>query len=647
MYIKFINLFAPTIPPCYNIRMNWLKNITTQNRLIILGLLSTTIVMLCLTCFAVNKIKKDLNNGYKNFGQIISKTLAIESVEITKDIPELSKYDTLRSHSLSILGSNDDIAYIEFKDENSKTIYSSEEDYSKRADTAKIVVSSPMVLKLGAASKTVGSVMVGLSGTIINEVTDTTTTSLIMVFALTWGLIILVMLAHTILSTKELKLLQDGVKKISSGSFGIKVESQGMSKELQQLFEAFNDMSTRLHQYEEQNTGQLTLEKNKLEAVLACIANGVVVCDNYDNVILVNNHAQQLLDVTPNEILKTKIQQYCDTNGEMCFKERIDQFKDTPLDIMEQRPLAFNIEVNKRIIKSIMSPMFTVNREYVGYIIVLIDVTKEIEMDNLRSHFISNVSHELRTPVTVLRSYIDTLYNYGNDFDFNTQKEFIGVMNQEIIRLNRMVNDILDFSRYESQNVKLEKTKQDIMPVIEDVVDEMKIIASEHNLTFSIMKEPDLPEIPFNKDSIRRVMANIVSNAIKYSPDGKRIKIRAERARVGDYVEVSVEDQGQGIAEEYQQKIFDRFFRVENDTHTIKGTGLGLHLVKISIEKHHQGQVFVHSKLGEGSTFGFRLPINPIEDAEENADEMPIKAPEQITAENNENDGWEISFEKH
>ncbi len=631
--------------------MTWIKNLTTQNRLIIFGLVSTTLVMVCLTCFAVNKIQKNLDTGYKNFGQIISKTLAIESVEITKDIPELSKYDTLRSHSLSILGSNDDISFIEFKDNNSRTIYSSREDYSKRAETAKIAVSSPMILKNGANSQTVGSVIVGLSGTIIGAITDTTTTSLIMVFALTWGLIVLVMLANTILSTKELKLLQDGVKQISSGTFGIKVESNGMNKEAKQLFDAFNDMSSRLHQYEEQNIGQLTLEKNKLEAILTCIANGVVVCDNYDNVILINEHAQKLLDVTPKEIMQTKIQQYCDTNGEMCFKERIEQFKDTPLDVIEQRPLAFNIEVNQRVIKAVMSPMFTVNKEYVGYIIVLIDVTKEIEMDKLRSHFISNVSHELRTPVTVLRSYIDTLYNYGNDFDFNTQKEFIGVMNQEIIRLNRMVNDILDFSRYESQNVKLEKTKQDIMPVIEDVVDEMKILASEHHLTFSVMKEADLPEVPFNKDSIRRVLANIVSNAIKYSPDGKRIKIRAERARVGDYIEISVEDQGQGIAEEYLDKVFDRFFRIETQTHSIKGTGLGLHLVKISVEKHHQGQVFVQSKLGEGSTFGFRLPINPVETDETDTpqDEMPEKTEEevkQIAQQNNGNDGWEISFEK-
>ena len=130
--------------------------------------------------------------------------------------------------------------------------------------------------------------------------------------------------------------------------------------------------------------------------------------------------------------------------------------------------------------------------------------------------------------------------------------------------------------------------------------------------------------------------------------------VRKTFARIGDYIEVSVEDQGQGIAEEYQSKIFDRFFRIENDTHTIKGTGLGLHLVKISVEKHHGGQVFVHSKLGEGSTFGFRLPINPPkektneENKESNLDEMPIiEENSAITNQQNNSNGWEISFEKH
>lgn len=221
-------------------------------------------------------------------------------------------------------------------------------------------------------------------------------------------------------------------------------------------------------------------------------------------------------------------------------------------------------------------------------------------------------------------------------------------MNEEIIRLNRMVNDILDFSRLESNNVKLEKKQFNIVSIIENCVNSMQVLAQESNLTFSIMKEPDLPDVMLNEGSIERALKNLLSNAIKYSPEGGRIKIRAERARMGEFIEVSIEDQGTGIPEEYQNKIFDRFFRIENTTHTIKGTGLGLHLVKISIEKHHNGQVFVQSKPNEGSTFGFRLPINPpkVEDEEpHNQSGTDIQENEQLPPPE-ENDMWEVSLEK-
>lgn len=598
---------------------------SSQNRLILYGFLSCTLVILLIAMFAINTIQDNMNQAYRSFGQIISKTLAIESVEITKDTPEVNKYDTLRTHSLSILKSNDDIAYIEFKNNKSQVIYSSKNDYPKKSGSQVISVSSPMVKTDLGRSEVIGSVTIGLSGNIIDKISATTRGSLAVVFFITWAVFAVIVVINTLLISKELRHILTGVKKISSREFGYTLEDSSASSEVQELFKSFNDMSQKLHVYEEQNVEQLTLEKNKLEAVLMGIANGVVVCDNYDNIVLINNQGRKLLEVEQSEILNTKIQQYCDTNGELCFKDKIEQFKDTPLDIMEKRPLGFNIEVDNKIIKALISPMFSRNKDYVGYIIILIDVTKEIEMDNLRSHFISNVSHELRTPVTVLRSYIDTLYNYGNDFDFDTQKEFIGVMNQEIIRLNRMVNDILDFSRYESQNVKLEKKPENVVNIIEKCVDQVGILAHEHNLTISVMKEPDLPDVPLNYDSIERVINNILTNAIKYSPDNTRIKVRAERARVGEFVEVSVEDQGPGIPEEYQKKVFDRFFRIENATHSVKGTGLGLHLVKISVEKHHGGEVFVHSRVGEGSTFGFRLPINP---PKEEKDEMPNREDE-------------------
>lgn len=622
------------------------KGMTAQRKLILQGFILSTILIVFIAGLAVLNIQKNLDAGYNSFGQILSKTLAIESVELTKDIPEAAKVDTLRSHSDSILRSNRDIAFIEFLDADSKVLYSSKDYYHSQAQNAKISVSSPMVAKDTAGSKVVGSVMVGLSGEIIENISTTTRASLIFAFIVAWLAVVAIVFMDTILITRELKQLHEGVQKISSGEFGYNIECKDSSKEIQELCDAFNRMSNRLSKYNEQTMESITLERNKLEAVLMSIANGVVVCDNFDTVVLINEQGKKLLEVEDDDIVNTKINQYCDTNGELCFKEKIELFKDTPLDDMEGAPLTFNIEVAKNVIKSVISPMFSRNGDYVGYIIVLIDVTKEVEMEQLRSQFISNVSHELRTPVTVLRSYIDTLYNYGNDFDFNTQKEFIGVMNQEIIRLNTMVNDILDFSRYESQNLKPEMHPENIVDIINGCVEQVKILAEEHHLVFSVMIEPDLPPVVMNRESITRALTNIISNAIKYSPDGKRIKIRAEHSRVGDFLEISVEDQGPGIAEEYQKKVFDRFFRVENDAHTVKGTGLGLHLVKIAIEKHHNGQVFVESKLGEGATFGFRIPFNQVEEEEEYMPNLQAASSEVDEMPDN-NNGWEITLEKY
>ena len=593
-------------------------SISTQNKLILLGLVISTLLIVGLAVFAITNIQQKISEVYSGFGEILTKTLAIESVEITKDVQEFDKFSTLQAHTKSIMDSNNEIAFIEFQNDKNEVIYSSKKDFPTRAKQALITSSSQLLVDNADGIKiNIGKVIVGLSGGATKDISHATRNSMLVVFTVAWLVFTFVILINTILITRELSMLHHGVKKISTGAFGYTLDDKNTSGEIKDLINAFNDMSLRLHQYEEKNVDQLTLERNKFEAVLMSIVNGVVVCDNYDNVVLVNNAAKKMLEVEDEQILNTKIQMYCDTDGELCFKEKIEQFKDTPLDIMENKPLEFNIEVGDKILKCVISPMFSKNQDYVGYVIVLIDVTKEVEIDKMKSNFISNVSHELRTPVTVLRTYIDTLYNHSDDFDEKTNKEFFEVINKEAARLQKMVNDILDFSRLEAGNVKVEKEMTNIVPVIEQEIKCMQVLAEEKNITFSIIKEPNLPDIPINVDSIERALNNLLSNAIKYSPENGRIKVRAELAKDPAYVEISVEDQGCGIPEEHQKKIFERFYRVENDTHTVKGTGLGLHLVKITIEKHHQGEVFVKSKPGDGSTFGFRLPINPVKNVEE------------------------------
>ena len=584
-------------------------SLTTQNRLIISGLLLSTILIVAIAVFAIFNIQKNLNEGYQNFGQIVSKALAIECTELVEHSSNSRNRETLKTHADTIVASHSDIIFIEFRNSDGKLLYRTGAEQNSSLKTSNIIVSSPMINSSGI---NIGSVTVGLSGNIISQISSTTRASLLFVFSVAWIVFAFVILINTYLITRELRILHNGVQKISTGEFGYTIKDKDVSAEVKELFNAFNQMSNRLHIYEEQNIEQLTLERNKLEAVLMSIANGVVVCDNNDNVVLINNHAHKLLELDDEQILNIKIQDYVDTEGNFCFKDKIEEFKDTPLEVMENKPREFNIQVDKRVIKSIISPMFTRNKDYVGYIIVLIDMTKEAEMDAMRSTFISNVSHELRTPVTVLRSYIDTLYNYGNEFDYDTQKEFIGTINQEIIRLQGMVNDILDFSRMEA-NAQMEKSLNSVYEVVDTCVSQVQALTKERNLKITVTKDDGIPEFLFNYDGIERALTNLLSNAIKYSPDNGEIKVNL--TKIDNNAEITVTDQGCGIAPEFQKKIFDRFYRVENNIHTVKGTGLGLHLVKQTIEKYHNGKVFVNSAAGQGSTFGIILPIKTIETA--------------------------------
>ena len=184
----------------------------------------------------------------------------------------------------------------------------------------------------------------------------------------------------------------------------------------------------------------------------------------------------------------------------------------------------------------------------------------------------------------------------------------------EAKRLHSMVNDILDFSRLESGNVQVRKEFSDLVALLEQNINSIKILADEKNIRIHFDKENNLPTVPINVESIDRVIRNLLSNAIKYSPEGREIFVKTSLSEDKESIYFSVRDTGIGIAKEHLEKIFDRFYRVENATHTVKGTGLGLHLVKMTIEKHHNGKITVTSKENEGSEFTVLLPLTIDED---------------------------------
>ncbi len=617
--------------------------ISSQNKLMLLGLVTSSFLIVLVAAFVINMTQKKIFDSYYNFGLMMTKTLAVQST--TTPVSNTAQYDLIKENARNLTKNHDDIASIIFTNKDGKIIFSAQKKGNIKENNLEF--SSPVIVEMPNGQKqTLGSIQLGLNGKTLDEVKTATKSSMVIIFIVAWVISIFAVMVNTMLLTRQITFLADGVSKISSGEFGYTFNTKELWGDIKLLFDSFNDMSSRLRQYDEKNIDKLTYERNKLEAVLMSIVNGVVVCDKFDKVILFNNSALKILGLSAHNIMNSKIQDYYDSEGELCFKDKIEQFKNTPLEEMESAQPEFQVKIDEKVFKTVISPMFNLNQEYMGYIIVLHDMTKEAEIDKMKNNFISNVSHELRTPVTVLRSYIDTLYNYGADFNLETQKEFIGILNQEITRLNVMVNDILDFSRLESPNVKLEKNFANITPIIELVVSSLNIIAQEKDLTFSVIIEPNLPKAYINSESIERTIKNLLSNAIKYSHKGGRIKVRAEVDKTGKNIELSVEDNGIGIPSEHLPKIFDRFYRVENATHTIKGTGIGLHLVKVAIEKHHDGTVFVESQEEAGSKFGFTLPIYK-EAPEDNAsNQNEVKHEVRATAKQNPNDGWEIVLEK-
>ena len=587
------------------------KSQTAQNRLIIFGLVFSTLLIMAIAVFSASSIQKNLNEGYHNFGQVIAKTLAVETADLIKGSDGAHKKEILKSHSDLILNSNKNIVYIEFRDKNGDVLYKAVNKEFPSGKKSNISVSTPMTDI--QTRDNAGSVIVGLSDNIVDKLSSTARASIMFVFIIVWLVFAFVVLINNYLITRELKIFREGVKRISSKEFGVKIESEEVSDEIKELFNAFNEMSNKLHLYEESNVEQLTLERNKLKAVLMSIANGVIVCDNNDKVTLINEHAKQLLELQGDQLLHTNIKNYVDSDGNFCFSEKIDEYKNLSLEERASKPVIFIIKLDDKMLKSVISPMFTQNHDYAGYIIVMIDVTRETEINMMRTQFISNVSHELRTPVTVLRSYIDTLYDMGNDFDYDSQKDFIGTLHTEIVRLQNMVNDILDFSRLDS-NAKIEKSENDISQIVDYCTKEVQTLLKDRNLKIEVEKEEGVPLVNCNYDSIARALTNYLSNAIKYAPNDSVIKVRLYRDN-NDIV-VTVRDEGIGIAPEFQKKVFERFYRVENKTHSVKGTGLGLHLVKTTIEKHHHGHVFVNSVPEHGATFGFTLPIEDYGDDE-------------------------------
>jgi two-component system phosphate regulon sensor histidine kinase PhoR len=242
-----------------------------------------------------------------------------------------------------------------------------------------------------------------------------------------------------------------------------------------------------------------------------------------------------------------------------------------------------------------------------GAWLIFRNVTKQIELSQLKSDFVSSVSHEIRTPLALITMYIETL-EMGRVKENNKIKEYYSVILNETSRLSGIVNRILNFSQIESNKRKYSFSETDINEIVENAALSFRYSIENKGFSYSFKPDKNIPLISIDRDAIADAFVNLIDNAMKYSTEIKDIEVRTGKS--DNYIYVEVEDHGIGIPEKNQKYIFDKFYRVTemNLANKVKGSGLGLAIVK-HIMDAHEGKISVKSSPGSGSTFRLSFPV--------------------------------------
>ncbi|NEO89861.1 MAG: cell wall metabolism sensor histidine kinase WalK, partial [Moorea sp. SIO3G5] len=613
----------------------WWSEFTLQTKLMAAATLVVSLLMSGLTFWAVNTIQQDARMNDTRFGRDLGLLLAAN----VEPHVAANNFDELARFSSRFYSSTSSVRYIIYADEDGEIIFGIPfsaaevknsltikrrielpEGYAKNSDqpmarqhlTPDGQVTDVFV-PLIDENKYLGVLAVGINPNPTVVVSSNLTRDVtIAVFISIWVMVILGAVGNALTITKPIKELLVGVRNIAAGNFKQRIEMP-LGVELRELVSSFNDMAERLERYEEQNIEELTAEKAKLETLVSTIADGAVLIDTNFQVMLVNPTARRIFGWEEEDIVGKNVLYHLPDVVTMELTRPLYQMataeRQTETEQESREGEEFRITLTKpvsRTVRILLSKVLNQSRENIkGIAITVQDITREVELNQAKSNFISNVSHELRTPLFNIKSFIETLHDYGEELSEAERKEFLDTANRETDRLTRLVNDVLDLSRLESCRIyQLEPF--DIVRPIEQTLRTYQLNARDQTIELAQEIEPDLSPVMGHYDLLLQVLANLVGNSLKFTEPGGRVVIRAYQLEPElnpqegkGRVRIEISDTGIGIAPEDQQAIFDRFFRVENRVHTLEGTGLGLSIVRNIIERHHS-RVNLVSEVGVG-----------------------------------------------
>lgn len=401
-----------------------------------------------------------------------------------------------------------------------------------------------------------------------------------------------IFLARTI--TRPMTDMKKQAMELANGNFSRKVKVYG-EDEIGQLALTFNYLTERLEDAQAMTEG----ERKKLASVIAHMTDGVIATNHIGQVILVNNPALEMLNVSRGTIKDINITTLLGLDDEHTFESLVDEQESFTLDFSTVET-PFILRVNFSTIQKEMGKIE-------GLIAILYDITEQEKIDQERREFVANVSHELRTPLTTMRSYLEALAD-GAWKDDELAPQFLNVTQTETERMIRLVNDLLQLSKLDRTDYRLNKEWINFTIFINKIIDRFEMTKTQH-ISFKRNIPKDELYIEMDTDKITQVLDNIISNALKYSPEGGKVTFTIDV--LSAEIQIRVKDEGVGIPQDSLNKIFDRFYRVDKArTRQLGGTGLGLAIAKEMVYAHG-GDIWAQSKEGQGTTVYFTLPYDP------------------------------------
>jgi NtrC-family two-component system sensor histidine kinase KinB len=406
------------------------------------------------------------------------------------------------------------------------------------------------------------------------------------------------------LLTKPVRQMADATQKIVEGNYDVQISAHS-SDELGRLAEEFNSMTKKLKGFHDLNIEQIIAEKQKSEAVIRSIDDGIILVDAEFKVTGMNPMARRILDIQPDsppnrhflEVVKSEplfhyIQQSMESGKPPSIDEKENVFS------VERNGTRYHYQFS-------ITPVRGKKGVLIGVVLLFRDVTRLAELDRLKSEFVMTASHELRTPLTSIGMSIDLLMESGKKKLEAKEQELLSAAHEDVNRLKALVNNLLDLSRIEAGKMEMEFSSISVRLLFEKVVSMFKTPAEEKDVDLSFHSPEEIPNVKADLDKVIWVLTNLISNALHYAYQGGHIRLFAESFL--PCIQISVQDDGPGIPFEYQSKIFDKFVQVKGDK-VLGGSGLGLTICKELI-RAHGGTIWVESAPGSGSTFTFTLPV--------------------------------------